>query len=183
MQQKSKVTKMVYFALLGVLAFLIEYINFPLPALPVYLKVDFSELPALVGAILFGPIAGIAIEFIKNTFHLLFAPGGEIVGVSANFLAGSIFVTLTAIIYRKIQGWKGFLYGFIAATLLMTLFMAVANYFIFLPLYGISGVAKSAAVFYGITPFNIIKGILISIAFVPFYLKLVPYLKHRTTIS
>lgn len=184
MQQRSKVTKMVLVALFGVVAFLIENISFPIPTLPVFLKVDFSELPALVGAILFGPIAGIAVEFIKNAFHLMFT-GGEIIGVSANFLAGSIFVTVTSVIYRKFQGWKGFIYGFTAATLMMATFMAIANFFVFLPLYFsvTSTVTKTAYIIKFITPFNLIKGMLISIAFVPFYLKLSPYLKRHTTIS
>ncbi|TCP69480.1 ECF transporter S component [Baia soyae] len=183
MQQKSKVTKMVLLALLGVISFLIENISFPIPTIPIFLKVDFSELPALVGAILFGPLAGIVIEFIKNAFHLMFA-GGEIIGVIANFLAGSIFVSVISIIYRKFQGWKGFVYGFIAATLMMTLFMAMANFFVFLPLYAAitDPTAKTTFILNIITPFNLIKGILVSIVFVPFYLKIVPYLRSRSSI-
>lgn len=187
MQQRSKVTKMVLFSLMGVIAFLIESIRFPLPTFPAFLEVDFSEVPALITAIIFGPFAGILIELIKNILHLFIA-GGNIVGIAANFIAGSIFISITATIYRRFPGWKGFALGFLSASIIMAIFMSIANYFVLLPLYAklanfvVEGQAKLNLVMYGIAPFNIIKGILISLVFIPFYLKIVPYLKNRYTV-
>ena len=44
--------------MLSSIAYLLMMLDFPFPGLPPFLKIDFSDVPALIAAIIFGPIAG-----------------------------------------------------------------------------------------------------------------------------
>ncbi len=181
----SQVSRLVILSLLIGIALLMEYFNFPLPLFPTFLKIDFSEVPALIGAFLFGPFAGVLIEFLKNVLHFLLSgseTGAIPLGQIANFVAGSLFVVTTVYLSRRIQGIKGMVIGTSIATILMTILLTVANYYILFPFYSylinwtVTGEVKNAMIFYGVAPFNIIKGILIAVLFIPLYQKLAPIL-------
>ncbi|RAL23347.1 ECF transporter S component [Thermoflavimicrobium daqui] len=187
-KQQNRLTRLIFLSLLGGSSFLVQYFEFPIPGLPAFLKIDFSEIPALIGAFIYGPVSGIIIEFLKNFLHFLFhgsETGAIPVGQLSNFLAGSVFVTLTYILSKKVQGLKGLLLGLSIATLITTILMSLANYFILFPLYSIlinmtlASPEKQAIVLYGIAPFNIIKGILIALIFIPLYRKISPYLSRQ----
>ena len=63
--------------------------DFPLPFAPGFYKVDFSELPVMVGSFAFGPVAGVLIEFCKILLKLLFKGSDTaLVGDMANFIIG-----------------------------------------------------------------------------------------------
>lgn len=180
-QSSSQVRKLVILSLLIGIALLMEYLNFPLPLFPTFLKIDFSEIPALIGAFLFGPLAGVLIEFLKNVLHFLLQgsdTGAIPLGQMANFLAGSLFVVTTVILSRRIQGVKGMVIGTSVATILMTILLTVANYYVIFPLYSylihwtVTGHVKDTLIFYGVAPFNIIKGVIIAVLFIPLYQKL-----------
>ena len=64
---------MIIIAMLGSISFVLMQFNFPLPALPAFLKVDFSDIPALIGNHTMGPIAGIAVELFKNILDWFFS--------------------------------------------------------------------------------------------------------------
>ncbi len=193
----NKLQRLIVISLLSALAFLIMYVAFPLPLFPVFLTIDFSDIPALVGAIMYGPIAGIGIEFLKNSLHYLIKGSGTgvPVGEFANFLAGSVFIFFMAWIYSKMRSAKGLVFGMIAGTITMTVVMAIANYYIILPGYSLflglsindtisfAGQANKnitdlfTLIVYGIAPFNLIKGFLVAVLMVPLYQRLKPRLK------
>lgn len=182
-----KTSQLTMVALLSSIAFVIQYLDFPIPPFPTFLKVDFSEVPALFAGLMFGPWAGVIVQLLKNTLHYLFtgSEAGIPINQIANFIAGSIFVLLTVGLSRKISGPKGLLIGLSVATMVMALLMAVANYLIILPAYAylinwtVQGPEKTALVLYGIAPFNLVKGLLIGVAFLPLYYRLKPKLSHR----
>ena len=185
--RSSKLTKTITFALLGAISMVLMLLNFPLPSLPSYLKIDFSEIPVLIAALLFSPLAGVAVEAIKNLLYLIFTGAGDPVGVAANFLAGMLFVMPVAYFYHKFKaGKKTLISGLVTGTVAMAVGMSVLNYFIVLPLYSIflgspvmSDDAKWVAVTAGILPFNLVKGIVIAIVFVPLFAKLKPWFAKR----
>ncbi len=83
-------------------------LNFPIPPFPNFLKIDFSDIPALIGTLIFGPIAGVLIELIKNILDY-FMTGSETgvpVGHFANFISGLMFILPTYYIYNKIKDEK-----------------------------------------------------------------------------
>ncbi|MDC3418288.1 ECF transporter S component [Aquibacillus salsiterrae] len=190
--QSSKLLKLIIFALLGTISMVLMFLNFPLPFLPPYLKIDFSEVPALIAALLFTPIAGVIVEAIKNSLYLIYTGAGDPVGVVANFLAGSLFVVPVAIFYHKLKGVKSLLSGLITGTIVMAVGMSVLNYLVILPAYswlmGLEEMAipsvKWASVIAGILPFNLLKGIIVSALFIPLFAKLRPWLeKKRITFT
>ena len=127
-----------YIAVTGILsaaAFALQLIEIPLPMLiPSFIKFDFSDLPALIGAFSLGPLSGILIQFIKNLIHSAISTT-SFVGELSNFLLGSVFVGTAGLIY-KFRKTKS---GAAAASLIGALLMAGAalplNYFIVYPFY------------------------------------------------
>ncbi|KRK34194.1 hypothetical protein FC07_GL000759 [Loigolactobacillus bifermentans DSM 20003] len=79
---------------------------------------------------------------------------------------------------------KNRLLGFTTGILLMIVFMSLANVFVLLPMYlKFSGFQINGTVlkmvFTMIVPFNLIKGILVSIVFSIAYAKLLPWLSRK----
>ncbi|MFD1396684.1 ECF transporter S component [Kroppenstedtia eburnea] len=187
MAGKLSTRKLTMISLLSGFAFLIQYLNFPVPPFPAFLKVDFSELPALVAGLMFGPLAGVTVEFVKNLLHFAFtgSESGVPIGQMANFLAGSVFVLITVWTARKIPGTKGLIAGLGVATLVTAILMSIVNYWVILPAYAflinwtVEGPEKTALVLYGIGPFNLLKGLIVALVFVPLYRRLKPRLKGR----
>jgi riboflavin transporter FmnP len=192
MQRSHNLNRLVFLSLLSGLAFLMQVLNFPLPLFPTFLKADFSEIPALVGALVYGPLAGILVELLKNILHFLFA-GSETgvipLGQMANFLAGSVFVTVTVWIARRIEGVRGLVLGLAGGTAVMALLMTAANWYVIFPAYSsllnmqVSKALMTTMILYGVAPFNVVKGILVSLLFVPLYLKLKPHLGRMPGLS
>lgn len=184
--QSSKLLKMIILALLGTVSLVLLFLNFPLPFLPPYLKIDFSEVPALMASLIFSPMAGVIVIGIKNLLYLAIG-GGEPVGVAANFLAGVLFVVPVALIYHKYKGVKSIVSGLVVGTIIMAVAMSVLNYLVLLPVYAwfmgmeemkIEAV-KRFAVLYGVLPFNLIKGIIVGMLFIPLFLKMRSWIEQK----
>ncbi|WP_048600708.1 ECF transporter S component [Rubeoparvulum massiliense] len=185
MKEKRSVQLLVSVAMLSGVAFVMMYFDFPLPMFPDFLKIDFSEVPALIGGILFGPAAGVMIELIKNVLHYVFksAATGVPIGQLGNFIAGSLFVISTVVIYRKWRTWKALIFGMLTGTVVMAVGMAFANYFILIPAYayfldmGFMNDTKFELILYAISPFNFFKGLIIAVIAYPLMIKLIPKIK------
>ena len=167
--QKLKLRAFVTVAMLSSLAFILMLLNFPLPYLPPYLQIDFSDIPALIAAITMGPLAGILVELIKNMLDWLFsgAPTGVPVGHMANFATGLLFILPVYYIYKKIPSLKGIVIGTIVGTVVMSVGMSILNLVAFLPMYsyflGWGTFDLKETIVLGILPFNLIKGIMLMI--------------------
>lgn len=157
----------VTLGLLTAIAFLLMFlIEFPLlPAYP-FLKYDPSEIPALLGALMLGPAAGAAVEFGKNMLFLI-SGRSEFgwLGVLPNFLAGATMVMAAGWVYATRPSPRRALLGMLLGTVLMTAVLAVTNYYFFLPLlWGIPPAERLTLVLGAITPFNLLKGSISSVA-------------------
>lgn len=186
---KRKTRKLIAIAMLSSISFLLMLLAFPLPVLPAYLKVDFSDIPALIAAITMGPIAGILVAFLKNVLDWLFAgsPTGVPVGHMANFATSILFLTPVYLIYRKASSSKGIMYGLALGTISMAIGMSLLNYLIFLPMYTYflnfpmeSGTALFNSIIFGILPFNLIKGCLVTIVMIVLFKRMKPLLDKIT---
>ncbi|PLT34836.1 ECF transporter S component [Bacillus sp. V5-8f] len=185
----SKVRKLVSLAMLGSISYALMLLNFPFPGLPTFLLIDFSDIPALIAALIFGPVAGIIVEFIKNLLDWVMTGSltGIPVGHIANLLAGVLFILPTYLVYKKLSSKRGMTFGLISGTLTMASLMSVLNYYVFLPAYTIfmgweSMSSQEARQFIttAILPFNILKGILITVVFMLLFSKLQPWLNKQT---
>jgi len=182
---------MIKISVLGVLAFLIMFIEIPMWFTPPFLKIDLSDIPALVGAFALGPIAGVAIEFLKNVLHMVLKGTSTMgVGELANFIIGSVFVYTAGILYYKKRNFAAAVRGLILGTIVMTLVASVANYVFLIPFYAklfganlelyvsmgsqVNSLVTDFKTFilFGIVPFNLLKGIIVSILTIPVYKRL-----------
>ncbi|MFZ3576804.1 ECF transporter S component [Virgibacillus sp. DJP39] len=187
MQKSSKLVKLIILSLLGTISFLLFFLNFPVPFLPTpYLKIDFSDVPALIAALIFSPLAGVAVEAIKNLLYLVLSGSGEPIGVTANFLSGVLFIVPVAILYHKYKGVKSIVSGLITGTIIMAVTMSVLNYFVILPAYAwfmgwgtMSDSVKFFTVYAGVLPFNVIKGIVVGMLFVPLFIKMRSWIEQK----
>ncbi|AKA71017.1 ECF transporter S component [Clostridium scatologenes] len=178
--KNEKLNRLVKVSLLGVIGFILMFIEIATPLFPSFLKIDISDLPALVGAFALGPVAGISIEFLKNLLHGLFVGGTAFIGELANFAVGSILVVVAGYIYNKNKSRRTAIFGLAIGTVAMSLVASVLNYFILLPLYEavlhfpISAIVAmgnkinpnikdlNSFVVLAIMPFNLIKGVILS---------------------
>lgn len=183
--QSSNLARLIILSLLGAVSLLLFFLNFPLPLLPSYLKIDFSDVPAIMASLIFSPLAGVIVVAIKNVLYLAIG-GGEIVGVTANFLAGVLLVFPIGILYHKFKNVKSVVSGLITGTIIMAIGLSVFNYFILLPVYGLmmgwgemTHSVKLGMVLIGILPFNVIKGIIIGALFVPVFIKMRRWIEQQ----
>ncbi|WP_378954433.1 ECF transporter S component [Pelosinus sp. sgz500959] len=179
--------------ILSAIAVILMFFEVPVPMMPSFLKLDVSELPAMIGAFMLGPMAGVLIELIKNVLHLgnTHTMG---IGEIANFLVGVSFIVPAGYFYQKKSSRKGAILSLAIATFTMMISASVLNYFILIPLYqtvlhfpldqmiALGTVANphiidlASFITLAIAPFNLIKGFIISIFAMMIYKKVVPIL-------
>ena len=186
-------------AKIGVLsacAIILMYLDFPIPLMPPFLKFDFAEVPALLGAFSLGPVAGVLIELIKNLAHLPVSSTG-FVGELANFLVCGGFVLVAGLMYKQRHTIRQAVFALLSATVAMVIIGVVCNYYINLPFYinvmgfdmdkiiGITnGVGNTLVhdmftfLLWVIVPFNLIKGLLTSLIIGLIYKRVSPLLHN-----
>jgi len=184
-QRSSKLVKLVVLSLLAAVLFVLFFISFPLPLLPPYLKVDFSDVPALLAGLIFSPLAGVLVVLMKNLLYFVASGATDPIGVAANFIAGTLFVLPVAYFYHRYQGVKSIVIGLVVGTVGMAVIMSVLNYFIILPAYSLlvgmemNDTIKWVSVVGGVLPFNFIKGVIVSILFIPVFIKLSEWINQK----
>ncbi|MBQ1377040.1 MAG: ECF transporter S component [Lachnospiraceae bacterium] len=144
--QKSRVSIKVIAAtgLLTAVAVVLQYIEFAIPIMPSFIKLDFSDSPELIGAVFFGPIIGVIIALLKNLIHMLVSQSG-FVGELSNFLLGASFALTAGIVYRVKKGIGGVILAGILGSVEMALISVPTNYFVIYPLYyNVMGFPKEA---------------------------------------
>lgn len=182
MNESNKVKKMVTIAMLSSIAYVLMLFQFPLPGLPPFLQVDFSDIPALIGGIIFGPVTGVVIVLFKNILHALISGTSTLgIGETANFLAGALYIVPVVYMYRKYHSMKALSVGLAAGTVVMTLGMGVLNYFVFLPAYAafLNYELPNSIILAGIVPFNLIKGLMVSGVFMLLFQNIKVWMSRR----
>lgn len=174
----NKTKMLVKTSMLSVIAFVLMMLESQIPFFPEFLKLDLSDLPALIAGLAMGPLAGVSVEAVKNILHLLMTTTGG-VGELANFLVGSSLVVPAALIYQHKKDKFTALIGLMTGVATMAVVGALANYYILLPFYStffpidaiiaMSSKANPAIkdlwslILYGIVPFNLFKGLVLSL--------------------
>ena len=130
----SSVRYMSVTAMLSAVAFILMFLDFSVPFMPAFIKMDLSELPALIGAFSMGPVCSILICLIKNVLHLFITTTGG-VGELSNFLLGVAFVLPAGLIYRHKKSRRSALIGSLLGAVIMGVFSVVSNYFLVYPVY------------------------------------------------
>ena len=134
---RSRTHKVTVTAMLSAVAFVLMFIEFPIPALiPAFVKLDISDLPELLAAFSLGPVYGVVVAFLKNLlFAVLHGTSSAYVGELFNFLMGSVFAFSAGFVYRRNKSRRGALLGAVIGTLLMAVLSVPLNYFVVYPAY------------------------------------------------
>ena len=193
--EKTKVNKTVIMAMLSAIAVILMYFDFPIPFIaPGFYKIDFSEIPVLIGSFMLGPCAGVIIEAVKVILHFCMkGTTTAFVGDFANFILGCMYVVPAAIIYHTKKTRKMAMLSLIAGGVILVIAGMLLNAWYLLPkyseLYGIPldvliamGTKVNASitdvfsfVALAVAPFNIIKALIDGIVTVILY----KYLSHQ----
>ncbi len=126
--------KMTVTAMLSAAAAVLMFIDFPIPIMPSFIKLDVSELPALLASFSLGPVYGIVVCLIKNLINLARSSTSG-VGEFCNFLLGAVFVFTAGLVYQKMKTRKGALIGSLVGAAAMALLSYPINYYITYPIY------------------------------------------------
>lgn len=130
----SKVRVLTGTAMLGAVAAVLMYLEFPIPIMPAFVKLDVSELPALIASFAYGPVSGILVCLIKNLIKLP-STSTAAVGELFNFVMGALFVGVAGLIYKRNKTRKGAIVGALLGALVMAVASVPYNYFIVYPAY------------------------------------------------
>ena len=181
-EKKMGVRAVVQIGMLAAVAVILMLFEIPLPFAPSFYKIDFSEVPVLVGCFAMGPVAGALIELVKILLNFVLT-GTSTAGVGeiANFVIGCALCVPAGIIYRRNRTRKNALIGMATGTILMTVLGCFVNAYVLLPAYGKAFgmpvqafIEMGAAVHSGVTnlltfaimilvPFNLFKYTLTSV--------------------
>lgn len=196
MKQKNKLTarSMAVIAMLAAVSFVLMLFDFSVPFMPSFIKMDLSELPALVGAFALGPVSGVAVCLVKNLLHLFVTSTGG-VGELSNFMLGAVFTGVAGWLYQRNKTRKGAFIGALAGAVCMAVVSVFSNYYIvypvytaFMPMEGI--IAAYQAIYSGIDnlwkaliifnmPFTFVKGMLVTAVTFLIYKKIAPVLRGK----
>lgn len=195
LQRKFSTKTLAKIGILSAVAGVVMLLETPLPFAPSFYKLDLSEVPVLIGAFALGPISGITIELIKILLNFVFngtVTGG--IGELGNFLIGCSLVVPAAIVYKKNKSFKSAIIGLAIGIISLCVIGAFLNYFVLLPAYSAAYGAPIEAfvkmgnavnkhivnvetlILYAVVPFNLLKGIMVSVITMLIYKRLSPIL-------
>lgn len=172
----------VKIGLLSAVSLVLMMLDFGLPIFPSFLKLDISDTPAVIGTLAMGPVAGIMIELIKNILHALIGTSSMGIGEFANFIVAVAYLLPFGMVYKKDKNTKAVILGSIIGTISMVIVACIFNYFILIPVYskviyntpidvfvGMASKVNSLVdsfitmILFAIAPFNLVKGIMMSV--------------------
>ena len=190
---KMNVRYLTVTAMLSAIAFILMFLDFSVPVMPNFIRMDLSELPALIGAFAMGPACGVWVCLVKNLLHLFMTSTG--VGELSNFVLGVAFVLPAGLIYKHKKNKKSAITGALIGALCMALFSFPSNYFVVYPIYTkmmpmdvIIGAYQAIVpsvkelwqclLFFNV-PFTFVKGLFSVLITMVVYKKISPILKGR----
>lgn len=188
---------LVRLSILSAISVVLSYFEITPPLSPYFVKLDISDFPALLASFAFSPFAGVIVEFVKNLLRF-FSSVTCGIGELANFIIGASMAFSAGIVYKRNKTKKGALISLIVSSFSMALTGSFTNYFILLPLFSnfmpIDTIiasfnsfipfikTKMDIILFSVFPFNLVKGILISIITYLVYKRLGPILNGRTVL-
>lgn len=130
----NKTKKLTTLAMLAALSSVLMALSFNVPLMPSFIKMDFSEFPALIAACTMGPVSGVIVCVIKNLINLMFTTTGG-VGELSNLILGALLVVPAGLICKSIKGITGAIIGSLIGAVVMAIGSVVTNYYIVYPVY------------------------------------------------
>ena len=133
-KRNLQVRSMVMTALLAAMSYILAMMSFSVPFMPSFIKLDISELPALIGSFSLGPVYGVLVCLIKNLLGLMNSSTSG-VGELSNFLLGAMFVFPAGLLYQHNKTRKGAIIGSLIGAVCMAVGSVITNIFLVYPIY------------------------------------------------
>ena len=190
--------KLAMIGMFSAIAMILHVLDFPIFFAPSFYKMDFSELPILVGSFAFGPVAGVMMEFVKILLKLCVkGTSTAFIGDLANFVVGCSLILPASAVYSFKKTKKSAMIACVIGTLFMTIFGTAFNAVYLLPafskFYGmpldtilamgteVNPLAKEGSIVSFVAAcvahMNLIKGTLVSVVTLLIYKPLSPIIK------
>lgn len=188
-KRTNHIRRMVMTAVLSALSSVLMFFSFNVPLMPSFIKLDLSELPALIASFSMGPLSGAAVCLVKNLVNLFFTTTGG-VGELSNFCLGVFFVVPAGLIYKFRPKFSGAVIGCIVGAACMAVLSVFSNYFVVYPVYtafmpmdaiigmyqainpSVDNLLECLVIFN--MPFTFIKGMISAVITVAVYKKITP---------
>ena len=130
----SRSRYIAFTAIFAALSTALMFVSFGVPFMPSVLKLDFSEVPALIAAYSLGPVSGVIVCLVKNLINMT-ASTTSCIGEISNFLLGCMLVVPAGMIYKYKRNRIGALVGALVGSVIMGLGSLLTNYYIVYPVY------------------------------------------------
>lgn len=153
--------QLVVMALMCALALLLSFIEFPIFPSASFLKLDVSLVPSTVVGFAYGAGPGLVVGLACAVAHA--AITGNWVGCLMSCIVAIVYIVPAALIYARMHTLKGGIIGLVVATVCLIVGIIIANLVIDPLFYGMPFEAVAALVVPAILPFNVIKGVLVSV--------------------
>ena len=183
--------------MLSAVATVLMFLDFSLPMIiPQFVKMDISELPALLASFGLGPVYGIVVCLIKNLLNMLLHGSTGGIGELCNFLLGTAFVGTAGLLYAFRKNRKMAIIASLVGAAVMAVVSVPVNYFISYPVYatlfgglehiitayqalrpGVNGLLECLLIFN--LPFTFVKGLLDALLCFLIYKPLSPLMHGR----
>ena len=187
---------MVLTGMMSAVATVVYYLDFNVPLMPDFIKLDFSNVISLLAGFSLGPIPGLIVCLIKNLIQLLIKGFGTTMGIGNifDFVTSAVLVLTSSIIYQNNRTKKGAGIAVAVGVLAFSLITLPLNYFIVYPIYfkayggeqailgaykaimpGVKNIFAALCIFN--QPFTFIKGVLCALIVMIIYKPLSPIIK------
>lgn len=191
-------TQMICFiGLFGALSAVLMMFKIPLFFAPAFMKLDFAELPCILGGFMFGPISGVAIVLVKLIINLLLnGTDSMYVGEISNLLLSSTYVLTASLLYRGHKTKKRAAVSLLVSVVVTSLVSVLSNTYFTFPAYAtVYGLSMDSIVemtsainplvkdvptlmIFSVLPFNLVKFGLVAVITFLVYKKLHLFIKQ-----
>lgn len=173
-----KTRRMALIAILSALSFVLMLVSFPILPGADFLKIDFSIIPILCGLVLLDLPSAYLVLLLRTVLKLLLDNRGvnDFIGLPMNMVAIALFVAAFAFLWKEQKGFKRFVLASVVGTVSLTLSMLLLNLVFAIPLYAkfanfdiAQVIGLGQYLLYMVLPFNLLEGLLFSLAFAGLY--------------
>lgn len=144
----TNIKKLVLVAMLGAISAVLMLFEFNVPLVLPFIKMDFSELPIILGGFILGPGAGTGVILIKILLNFVF--NGSVtagVGEVANFVLSLCYMLPSVLIYRTKKTKKWAAASMAIGTVVAGVASVFMNTYVMFPVYGkVFGLSMDAIV-------------------------------------
>ncbi|HEY8445372.1 MAG TPA: ECF transporter S component [Bacilli bacterium] len=186
LSNNEKIRRITFVSILSGLSIVLYMLKINLPIFLSFLDIQFSNVPALIGGFLFGPLSGAIIVLIRTLVKLPMTGTGG-VGELADLIIGLVVVIVSSLIYHKEKTKKNAIKALIYASLswvfiaTFTNWLFIADFYVYTMFDGNEGVIVGALnslpgvtfvtvdnymlyyILIGIIPFNLVLSSMVSL--------------------